>query len=920
MPCQPREVHLISHAHWDREWYQPFQGFRRRLVGTIDDVLRILETDPAYAYFWLDGQTIVLEDYLEIRPENEPRLRRLIAAGKIGVGPWYCQPDEALVSGEALVRNLLKGHRIAASYGHAVPKIGYVPDIFGHTSQLPQIFAGFGIDNAFLWRGVACDGFPTEMAWEGADGTHVLVVRFNEKWGYSDWMLEVRRRFLGKDADPDALVEATRDFLDYKAARATTPVILGMDGCDHTEPDPRLPQWLALLRQRFPGIEFIHSSPERYLERLRQVMRKRVPTQVSTETQPLEESASPHVETRVGARKPQMLHGELRLPAKDLQAGDWLLNGVLSSRIHLKQQNELCQTLLERWAEPTATLAAIYAGAPYPAGFLRTAWRFLLQNHPHDSICGCSIDQVHKDMVYRFDQAALIADEATGEAVSALTAGIGVAEGTPGENLLVLFNPSPIPIERTVLVDLELPFVPAAPAQALQDPNRCFVAVYDAEGKAVPTQLCAISRHEPRWSRQRSGTPEGHFVDRLTVALRVQAPACGYASYTYGRRPEPHRALGSMAAGPAVWEGRFLRLSVNANGSVNLLDKQTGAEYRELLTWEDVGDIGDGWNHYSPVHDRRVTSAAAAATVSEEYGGPLFTRLRIDCTLRVPAAAAPDGLARSQEEVGLPITAWLDFPYDARRIDIRVHVENTARDHALRALFPSGRSADRFYTDAAFDLVERPVHRPDFSGYNETTDEMIPQQSFVAVHDERGGLCVMSRGLPAVNVRPDPLRTIALNLLRGFAKTVMRQGEEGGQVLGPHDFSLSLLPYRPEPGWDASLCQQAAAFRTGLRTHLGVARPGELARAASLLSIEPAALQLSALKAAEDEEGAYILRLYNPTEGAVEGQVRFQRPPRECRLANLNEEPGRALPIDAGGAIPVQAGPKKIVTLLLRFH
>ena len=385
MPCQPTEVHVVPHFHWDREWYQPFQGFRRRLVGALDQVLDILERDPTYRYFFLDGQTIVLEDYVEIRPENEARLRSLIAAGRIGAGPWYVQPDEALVSGESLVRNLLLGHRLAAAFGGRPVKAGYVPDIFGHSSQLPQILTGFNIDNALLWRGLHGEGLPSELAWEGADGSHVLLVRLPEHWGYSDWFFDVRAVHAEDPVDAEELVSTVARYLDYKAERATTPVVLALDGTDHAEPDERLPRWLELLGQRFPGVRFIHSSPEEFLERLRTVV-----------------------------RKPTMVRGELRQPSKLVRTGNWLLNGVLSSRIHLKQANARCQTLLERWAEPLSALAAIHSGAPYPRGYLRVAWRHLLQNHPHDSICGCSVDQVHQDMVYRFDQVAMIAEETAG--------------------------------------------------------------------------------------------------------------------------------------------------------------------------------------------------------------------------------------------------------------------------------------------------------------------------------------------------------------------------------------------------------------------------------------------------------------------------------------------------------------------------
>ncbi|HOG45882.1 MAG TPA: glycoside hydrolase family 38 C-terminal domain-containing protein, partial [Anaerolineae bacterium] len=480
------------------------------------------------------------------------------------------------------------------------------------------------------------------------------------------------------------------------------------------------------------------------------------------------------------------------------------------------------------------------------------------------------------------------------------------------------WNPSATPLEETICVDLELLAEPPAPRRALVDPNRHFVYVYDEEGRALPLQLLAVSEGEPRCARPHRALPVEYAVDRFAVAMQVSLPPCGYASYTFERRDAPQRTQGSMAAGPGVWEGRYLRLSVNGNGSVNLFDKETGVEYRNLLTWEDVGDVGDGWNHFRPVHDRCVTSVGAAAKVTAECEGPLFTRVRIDWRLCVPAAAAADGLGRGEAEVELPISAWLDLADDARELRCRLRVENTARDHALRALFPSGRAAGEFYTDSAFDLVRRPVHRPDSHDWPEAADEMVPQQSLVAVHDGAGGLAVLSRGLPAVNVRSDAARTIALGLVRGFAKTVMRRGEEGGQALGRHEFELAIVAFRPAAGWQGALCRRAASL-AGWRALMRPAEPGPGPRHASFLAVEPEALQFSALKAAEDEDGAWVLRLYNPTAEPVVGRVRFWRPPHQARLATLDEAPQRPVPLEAGGAIPVHAGPKKIVTLLLRW-
>ena len=176
---------IVPHTHWDREWYQTFQQFRVRLVHAVDKLLDILDGDPQFSHFMLDGQTIVLDDYLEVRPEQEERLKRYTRSGRIQVGPWYLQPDEFLVSGESLVRNLQFGLQRASEFGGHM-RVGYVPDTFGHIAQLPQILRGFGIDNAVFWRGVGAEAHKSEFYWAAPDGTQVLVIHLADALGYSN--------------------------------------------------------------------------------------------------------------------------------------------------------------------------------------------------------------------------------------------------------------------------------------------------------------------------------------------------------------------------------------------------------------------------------------------------------------------------------------------------------------------------------------------------------------------------------------------------------------------------------------------------------------------------------------------------------------------------------------------------------------
>ncbi|HZC78576.1 MAG TPA: hypothetical protein VE258_12570, partial [Ktedonobacterales bacterium] len=232
----PTHLLLVPHTHWDREWYLTFQQFRMRLVHAVDKLLEVLEKDPAYAFFMLDGQTIVLDDYLEVRPENMERLQALARQGRILVGPWYLQPDEFLVGGESLIRNLQVGFRMGQAYGGVMP-IGYVPDTFGHIAQLPQILRGFGLDNAVYWRGVPPEITMSPFRWAAPDGTEVLTLWLNDEFGYSN----AARLPLNAEALL-ARVTLTANRLRPSVAART---LLLMNGTDHMEPEDGLTTVLA---------------------------------------------------------------------------------------------------------------------------------------------------------------------------------------------------------------------------------------------------------------------------------------------------------------------------------------------------------------------------------------------------------------------------------------------------------------------------------------------------------------------------------------------------------------------------------------------------------------------------------------------------------------------------------------------------
>ncbi len=369
-------VHVYAHTHWDREWYRTFERFRMQLVGMVDRVLHVLDSDPRFATFVLDGQTIVLEDYLAIRPEEEPRIRRLVGAGRLEVGPWHVLPDEFLVSGESMVRNLLEGRRIASRFGDPLA-VGYLPDPFGHVAQLPAILRGFGIDNVIFSRGMGDEHARTgnEFRWESLSGKD-SVLALVQGSPYTSGYCNAETLGRGNTADDPSGYDHVRELVPHLIEHAHADALLFAAGCDHETVQEQLPLIVDRLGELLPGADVRITGLDAYVGSVRDAERR------------LEQDG------RAFERFRGELRGSRYAP---------ILSSIFSARVPLKQDNDRIQTLLERHVEPLMATAVAAGVRPLRdvLPFVRHAWRLVLENHPHDSIGGCSVDDVHLEMPAR---------------------------------------------------------------------------------------------------------------------------------------------------------------------------------------------------------------------------------------------------------------------------------------------------------------------------------------------------------------------------------------------------------------------------------------------------------------------------------------------------------------------------------------
>ncbi|MGE4489532.1 MAG: glycoside hydrolase family 38 C-terminal domain-containing protein, partial [Kiritimatiellales bacterium] len=645
-----RRIHYVLSTHWDREWHQTFQGFRYRLVELMDEILQGFENDSLKGPFQTDGQAILLEDYLEIRPEKTERIKTLCREGKLVVGPWYTMPDEFLVSGESLIRNLELGCGIAASLGGRPSEVGFVCDIFGHCSQLPQIFRHCGITSAVIWRGVTIK--DNRLAnWRGADGT-VLPTYVFSSYGYGSFAVLVRRV---QDAmhrfDKGEFSGDLDEYIRKELAETPSDAAMVFDGCDHQFWDREAYGVISrLFKEGFEGNETVHTSLDEFMS---DVCRQKECFQ-------------------------DEIRGELRIPGwVPEETGRWLLSDVLSSWVPLKLANHECQTMLCDWAEPYAAASRIWTGRPYPNGFLDVSWKWLLQNHAHDSICGCSVDRVHEDMKFRFAQSRDIAKEVTQDAFRTIA---GSIESVPPQDELnvTLFNPQAKPQKGISEFFADLPkdwlcFMESKKFQPLPS-----FRIYGSDGEEIPYQRLSVDPGRTDVRLRKTKIPEKVPVYRMKLALPVGIPAMGYTTLRIKSCGENTFVRGEtgpgMACGLHAMENEYLHVEVESNGTFTLTDKRTGMVYRDQMLFEDVADIGDGWDFCRPLNSYTYTSVGSRSEVMLVHNGPFLTAFRIRVHLQAPRCFDFRTAERSGELTDVLIESTVTMRKGSPELDIETTV------------------------------------------------------------------------------------------------------------------------------------------------------------------------------------------------------------------------------------------------------
>ncbi len=878
-----RTVHVIPHCHWDREWYQPHELFRWRLVQMIDELLDHMEQHPEYACFNLDGQSIVIEDYLQLRPENEGRLRSLIEAGRIVIGPWWVQPDEFLPTGESHIRSFQKGIRAARKLGGSLT-VGHCADQFGHIAQMPQIMSQLGLTSACLWRGVP-DSVPAwSFHWQAPDGSRIPVLYLRNSYS-SGWRLPT---------DTADLLERTRR--QERDLGEHDPAVL-MNGTDHSRMEKHVPAALAAAAGH--GYDY------------------RFATLADYENAVFAAGIDEHVH-----------FGELRSPDRSN-----VLVGVLSARGNIKQRDFEVARALERYAEPLELLSYLHHG-PDGTPALRHAWALMLENSPHDSICGCSVDQTHREMFPRYDRAQQLADQISRESMAHLVARLEV----PAEGGIALFRPVPhaaAVLETTVPEEwthstLRLPdgTEVAAATGPITQPELLLQQDVSPRGACRHLDFIREGRYDNRYVEDmRWELADRHLKVETTVGDRIcivddetvreqvrQIAANGLADTAeVSVRRSGYRTLravlpasttvgvellvptASSAGATDIASATDISATNNSisnafyeirlkNGRLHVRDWQNAIDLKNVNAFVDEGDRGDEYN--ADILPDAILKPLTTEILSI-VGDSVSASLRYMTLLQVPAGLASRRTRRvRRDQLVIPIvtevTLWAGLP----RIDFHVTVENSAEDHRLRALFPLPFAVDHALTENQFHVATRDLTPPPWNGVSlEQPPTTFPQKTFAAFESEGLGFAVFNRGLQEGEVIRDARgrQAYALTLLRcvGWLSRpdlVSRRGGAGptiathdSQLPGEHTFDYALTTYRG-PWHTAGVQPMAHSFAHppiawATNEHEGSLNDDlPLARFSDPVVVPSAMLR-------SDVDGAPIVRVYNSSNQAMAAEI-----------------------------------------------
>lgn len=873
-----RKVHVVPHSHWDREWYFTTSRSKVYLMKDLKDVLDTLESNPDFKYFMVDAQGSLLDDYIKWMPQDKDRITKLVKEKKLVIGPWYTQTDQLVISGESIVRNMYYGMKRCETFGGYM-NVGYVPDSFGQSGNMPQIYKEFGIDDTLFWRGVSDDMVNhTDYNWRGDDGSVVFTTQI--PFGY----------YIGGNIpeDPKQSEEFwQKECFEKAGGRSATKHIYFPNGFDQAPIRTNLPEIIKERNEKDPENEYVISCIEDYIK------------DVKSENPELEE-----------------VSGELVI-AKHMR----IHKSIFSSRSDLKVMNTQIQNYVTNVMEPLLTLS-YNLGNDYPHEAVGEIWKLLFENAAHDSIGSCISDTANEDVYVRYKQARDIAVNLV-ELHSRL---IATSVKNDAEMTFTLINTLPQKRNDTVVVKTYIP----GGNFAILDENGNKVDYTVIESRDLTDYV--LSQTIKLDPSRKFYVPSK--VLEATIAIKTNdVPAFGYVQYTLDTKGNSAKNLEKKN----TLENEFYAINVEEDGSLTITDKENNVTYKNQGVLVENGDDGDSFNYSPPRKDLEVFSNKSECSV-EVSGSDIYDQAVIKFNMVVPKDL--EERAEGKVSVNLPITMTVALRKDSKVIDFNVHVDNKGLSHRLCVLFDSQIVSSFNYADEQFGSIKRPNYYEkemklymasaenktekkagvqelanwanDQSTWQEPPISIEPTQSYVSLTDGKQGIAVIPQGVREYEVLDNHMIRLTLFRTYGFMgkeNLIYRPGRASGeriietpaaQLLKEMDFAFGFTTYASDIN-EANVDTLAKAYNTNVEVYTYAEFlngrlifsqreiEGTKESRYSLFETENK-LVVSAIKKAEDNEG-YIIRLFNgKNHENTSDTIKFNFDVKEAYYTNLREE------------------------------
>lgn len=847
-------VHITPHMHWDREWYFTTEESRILLVNNMEEIMNRLESDPEYKYYVLDGQTAVLEDYFAIKPENTERVKALVEAGKLIIGPWYSQTDTMQVSGESIVRNMMYGIRDCMKFGDAM-KIGYLPDSFSMSSQLPMIYNGFDITRAMFWRGCSerHGTNKTEFLWQSNDGSEVTAQVLPLGYAIGKYLPQ----------DEEGLRARLDKYFPVLEKPSVTKDILLPNGHDQMPIQKDIFEVMDKLREIYPDREFSMSRFEEVFEKV--------------------EAARDQLDTIKGEfndGKYMRVHRTISSTRMDIKL------------IHAEIENKIVNIL-----EPLASIAWTL-GFEYHHGLIEKMWKESMKNHAHDSIGCCCSDKVHAEILNRY----ILADDMATNLIHFYKRKI--VDHMPdreGCDKLAMFNLSPYEREEVVNTTITIRAQEFSIFDENENPVEYFIQdKRQIDPGKVDRQIVHYGNYDP-------------FME-FDIQIKRTVPAMGFT--TLHIQANEKGAVKVAEQKEYLLENEYYRISVNDNGTLTIFDKETEQVFDQVLRLEDGSDDGDEYDYSPSRQEWLLYSDEFPVETSIDHQG-FQSVANIAFRMNVPANLA-EREERTGQNGFVEAQCQVVLKQGSRRIEVRMELDNQADDHRVRVLVPTPFVSETVVADNQFGCITRPTNDPAMAVWEEEKWKEAPVpvyqlMNFAALENGKAGMAIMSNGLREFEViasQGDENRdTFALTLFRGIGvlgkeELLLRPGRPSGikiptpdsQVRGKLVCEFTLCGFSGNH-IDANIMAQARDNVTQIECYNKIPynamklNVGEqnLPMSFSLLSKQQAGAVLSVLKKAEDED-ALIMRVYNPAEtGSVSDSISFTQAVSSWKETSMDE-------------------------------